>query len=145
MRHGSGTERFGMPKVIPPVVGPDDLFFWEGVKEGKLLLRKCATCLRLQHPPSPMCPSCGSLRWTTEQATGRGTVLSWVLSHHPSQPDENTRIVVLVELDEGVRLVSNLQGIDPENVKNDMAVEVRYDQFEATDGTNVILPQFRPA
>ena len=66
---------------------------------------------------------------------------SWVLSHHPTQPDASPRIVVLVELEEGVRLVSNLGGIDWPDVVNDMAVAVSFETFEG----NVTLPQFRPA
>ena len=136
--------RIRMPKVVPPVVGHDDQFFWDGVKEGKLLLRKCAQCGRLQQPPSPMCPNCGSLEWDTEESSGRGTVHSWILSHHPTQPDEAPRIVALIELDEGVRLVSNLQDIDSADVKNDMAVQVTFRELESYDGT-VTLPQFVPA
>ena len=134
-----------MPKVVPPVVGHDDAFFWDGVNEGRLLIRKCAKCSRLQHPPSPMCPNCGSLEWDVQESSGRGTVHSWILSHHPTQPDEAPRIVALVELDEGVRLVSNLAGVDAGDVKNDMVVQVSFDEVEAFDGSTVTLPQFRPA
>ena len=134
-----------MPKVVPPVVGHDDQFFWDGVKEGKLFIRKCAKCSRLQHPPSPMCPNCGSLEWTVQQASGRGTVHSWILSHHPTQPDEAPRIVALIELEEGVRLVSNLQGIEPGDVKNDMNVVVTFADLETFDGGKIAMPQFRPA
>ena len=134
-----------MPKVVPPFPGHDDAFFWDGVKEGKLLIRKCEKCSRLQHPPSPMCPNCGSLEWDVQESSGRGTVHSWILSHHPTQPDEAPRIVALVELDEGVRLVSNLAGVDAGDVKNDMVVQVSFDEVEAFDGSTVTLPQFRPA
>src|SRR4051794_38587921 len=115
-----------MPHVVPPNVGHDDEFFWNGVKEDRLLLRKCAKCSRLQHPPSPMCPNCGSLEWDVQEATGKGTVHSWILSHHPTQPDDAPRIVALVQLEEGVRLVSNLQEVDAADVKNDMSVEVMF-------------------
>jgi hypothetical protein len=67
-------------------------------------------------------------------------VLSWIVSHHPTEPDEAPRIVVLVELEEGVRLVSNLRGINPSDVKNDMPVEI-----ELLDVDGVMLPQVRPA
>ena len=129
-----------MPHVIPPTVTRDDEFFWQGVEEGRLLLDRCARCSHLQHPPSPMCPVCGSLEWTVQEACGRGTVHSWIVSRHPSDPDELPRIVALVELEEGVRLVSNLHDVDSAQVANDMAVEV---VFKEVDG--VTLPQFRPA
>ncbi len=87
-----------------------------------------------------MCPQCGSLEWTVVPLSGRGTVHSWIVSHHPSEPDDAAKVVALIELDEGIRLVSNLQGIDPADVENDSAVEV---VFAEVDG--VLLPQFRPA
>jgi hypothetical protein len=87
-----------------------------------------------------MCPRCGSLEWDDQELAGRGRVHSWIASHHPTEPDDAARIVALIELDEGVRLVSNLQDIDSEDVENDMAVEV---VFMDVDG--VRLPQFRPA
>jgi len=129
-----------MPHAVSPTVDHDDEFFWNGVKEGRLLVRKCASCQRLQHPPSPMCPECGSLEWDVEELSGRGSLHSWILSQHPSEPDDMARIVALVELDEGVRLVSNLQGVDVAAVENGMLLDV---VFAEVDG--VALPQFRPA
>ena len=117
-----------------------DAYFWDGVRDRTLLLRKCAGCGELQHPPTPMCGNCHSLEWETQKATGRGTVYSWIVSRHPSQPDENPRIVALVELDEGVRLVSNLVGIDADDVRNDMAVEVTFVEYD----NDQVLPHFTP-
>ena len=86
-----------------------------------------------------MCPHCGSLEWATVAASGRGTVHSWIVSHHPSDPDDAARIVALIDLEEGVRLVSNLTDANSADVANDMAVEV---VFRDVDG--VRLPQFVP-
>src|SRR3954452_1335329 len=118
-----------MPAVIPPVVGHDDQFFWDGVAEGKLRLQSCADCGQVRQPPSPMCPKCRSLKWETADMSGRGTVYSWIVSRHPTQPDAVPRIVALVELDEGVRLVSNLTDVEEADVRNDMAVEVCFREF----------------
>lgn len=128
-----------MPRVIPPRPGHDDRFFWDGVVRSKLFVHACADCGRRQHPPSPMCPACGSVRWHEEELSGRGTVYSWIVSHHPTEPDDTPRIVVLVQLDEEVRMVSNLQGTEPHEVHNDLVVEA---VFVDVDG--VQLPQFRP-
>lgn len=129
-----------MPKIIPPLVGHDDQFFWDGVADGVLLVRSCAECGRQQHPPSPMCPACGSVSWSTQELSGRGTVMSWIVSRHPTEPDEDPRIVVLIQLDEGPRLVSKLQGVDEDAVINDLRVEVRF-----VEVGGVRLPQFVPA
>jgi hypothetical protein len=87
-----------------------------------------------------MCPWCGALEWDVQELSGRGTLHSWIVSRHPSEPDDMARIVALVELDEGVRLVSNLVGIDVEEVQNGMPLEVLFAQVDG-----VALPQFRPA
>jgi uncharacterized OB-fold protein len=129
-----------MPKVRPPNVNQDDKMFWDGVEQGRLIISRCATCARLQQPPSPMCPNCGSLEWQAHEASGKGAVHSWIVSHHPTDPDDKPRIVALIELEEGVRLVSNLTGIEARDVVNEMAVEV---VFAEIDG--VKLPQFQPA
>lgn len=129
-----------MQHVVPPSPSRDEEFFWRGVAEDKLLIACCANCSKLQHPPSPMCPVCGSTEWDTVESSGRGTVHSWIVSHHPARPDDAPRIVALVDLEEGTRLVTNLVDIDPPAVSNDMAVVVT---FREVDG--VKLPQFTPA
>ncbi len=128
-----------MPRIVPPLPTRDEEFFWQGVTEDKLLIARCASCSKLQHPPSPMCPVCGSTEWDTVEASGRATVHSWIVSHHPTRPDDDLRIVALVDLDEGTRLVTNLVDVDPSTVRNDMAVTVT---FRELDG--IKLPQFRP-
>ena len=129
-----------MPGVIPPAVDKDDAYFWQGVSEERLLLQQCSSCQTLRHPPIPMCGRCHSLQWHTHPAAGRGVVHSWILSHHPTQPDAEPRVVVLVELDEGLRFVSNLCDVAIDDVRNEMRVEVC---FRELDG--VLLPQFRPS
>jgi 3-oxo-4,17-pregnadiene-20-carboxyl-CoA hydratase alpha subunit len=128
------------PRVIPPVPDRDDQYFWTGVEEGMLLARRCARCSFLQHPPSPMCPKCGSTDWLIQELSGRGVVYSWIVSRHPSEPERSPRIVALVELEEGPRLVSNLQDVAAAQVVTGMPVELA---FAEIDG--VRLPQFRPA
>lgn len=110
------------------------------VEAQRLALPQCGNCARLHYPPSPMCPHCGSVEWVLHPSSGRGTVLSWIVSHHPTEPDAAPRIVVLVELEEGVRLVSNLRGINPSEVTNDMPVDIELLEFDG-----VLLPQVRPA
>jgi uncharacterized OB-fold protein len=125
--------------VIPPRPDHDDRFFWDAVAHHRLVVRRCASCARSQQPPSPMCPACGSVDWTVEEVSGQGEVYSWIVSRHPNQPDEDARIVAVIELAEGVRLVSNLRDIEPVDVRNGMQVEV---VFAEVGG--VVLPQFRP-
>jgi uncharacterized OB-fold protein len=126
---------------LAPTVTRDTQFFWDGVKDHKLLIQRCAGCRALRHPPRPMCPRCNSLSWGTVESSGRGVVYSFAMPHHPPLPwFEQPYIVVLVELEEGIRLVSNLCGIAPDDVTIGMPVEAFYEHFD--DG--LVLPQFRP-
>jgi uncharacterized OB-fold protein len=58
-----------------------------------------------------MCPRCGSVDWQLADLAGTGSVYSWIVSRHPTQPDSEARIVALIEFDEGIRMVSNLRDI----------------------------------
>lgn len=129
-----------MPPVIPPVPDRTDEFFWNGVGQRRLLVQRCVGCGTLRLPPVPMCGMCQSLDWNTAEMSGRGSVYSWVLSHHPSEPDAQPRIVVLVQLEEGPRVVSNLVGAAAASVRNEMPVTLL---FREIDG--VLLPLFEPA
>jgi hypothetical protein len=115
----------------------DETFFWEGVDQGKLLVQKCRDCGTLRHPPLPMCAQCQSLHWDAMALSGKGKIYAWVISKHPSQPDAAARTVVLVDLEEGVRIVSNLE--QSTGIEIGMPVEV---VFREIDG--VRFPQFRP-
>ena len=81
-------------------------------------------------------------RWSGTRRSPRDTghVYTWIVSHHPTKPDAEPRIVVLVDLDDGIRFVANLLGIDAGDVRNGMEVAL---SIEPVDG--VVLPQFRPA
>jgi uncharacterized OB-fold protein len=133
-----------MPPVLPPVPSAADQWFWDGVNDGKLLIQRCSKCGTLRHPPAPMCGVCHSLEWAPETVSGRGTLYTWIVSHHPTEPDDSPRVVALVQLEEGVRFVANLTGVDPEHVQNDMPVELGFEQFDS-GGEHFTLPQFRPA
>jgi uncharacterized OB-fold protein/acyl dehydratase len=149
-----GTQRWSILKYKPrepkpeapprprPAINRDNAFFWDGVNEGKLLIQRCTKCSRLRHPPGPACPNCGSLDWDTVQSTGRGTVHSWVVPHYPPAPMfGEDYIVVLVDLEEGVRFVSNLVDVDPAAVDIGMPVELTFVQTDP----ELTLPMFRRA
>jgi len=125
-----------------PAVSDDTRFFWEGAGRGELLIQRCAACGELRHPPRPMCPRCRSLDWVSVRASGRGTVHSYVVPHHPRLPAFPDRYVVaLVDLEEGTRLVTNLVGIAPDDVRIGMAVELECTKVD----DELVLPLFRPA
>lgn len=114
----------------------DQDFFWQAIDRGELVAQKCVCCGALRHPPSPRCAACGSDEWAQERLSGRGRIYSWLLCRHPTLPDSESRLVVLIELQEGLRLISNL--LDAENARIGAVVAL---EFGEIDGQR--LPLFR--
>ncbi len=100
-----------------PAITPDNAFFWEGINNRKLLIQRCDGCGTLRHPPGPMCPKCRSLRWSQVQAGGRGIIYSFVVMHQPQLPGLDYPLpILLVELEEGPRIVANILAAKPADV-----------------------------
>ena len=131
------------PPLRPrPAVTPDLAFFFDGVRRGELLIQRCAACGTLRHPPRPACARCGSFEWDTVTASGRGTVYSFVVVHHPQVPGFDYPLpIAVVELEEGTRLVADLIDVDPAEVRVGMPVTV---EMVAVDD-ELTLAMFRPA
>jgi uncharacterized protein len=125
-----------------PFVTPDNEYLWEGVAAGELRVQRCDACGTLRHPPRPMCPQCNSLEWTPHALSGNGTVYSYVVYHHPQMEGfETPYVVAVVDLEEGVRYLSNVVGIEPDDVAIGMPVKAVFEEV----GDGVVLPLFRPA
>lgn len=126
-----------------PQPDPDSAPFWEGLAEGRLLLQQCRACARHRFPPAETCPHCRSAEAEWRPAAGTGRVYSWIVVRHPIPAevfaDEVPYVVALIDLDEGVRIVSNLVGIEPEAVRDGMPVRVVF-----RDGGGRVLHAFRP-
>src|SRR5690606_93608 len=141
----SWTPRRGRPR---PVVNRDNAFYWEGVAARELRIQRCSGCGELRHPPGPMCPHCRSTVWDWVVASGRGTVHSHAVHHHPPLPGiELPHTVLLVELEEGVRLVSEAVGMSHRDVRIGMPVELVWKDVQdgAVDEDPLVVPAFRPA
>ena len=84
-----------------------------------------------------MCPACHSPQWDPVEASGRGRVYSYVVAHHPPIPPfEYPNVIVLVELEEGTRIVSNLLGVRPGEVEVGMPVRAVFVELE--EGRNFL-------
>ena len=100
-----------------PCSNQDFDFFYAGLERKVLLVQKCAACARLRNPPGPICGECGSFEWTAQPLSGRGTVYSYMIHHHPPLPSYDTpHPVVLVELEDGVRFLAALKAEDREGL-----------------------------
>lgn len=130
-----------MSRPPKPSVNADSAFFWDGVEKSELRIQRCSACGVLRHPPRPMCASCHSLDWDAIAASGRGTVYSYVVHHHPPVFGFDVPFAIaLVELEEGTRIVGNLVGIEPDRVSIGLPVQI---SFERVDD-EWTLPQWRP-
>lgn len=125
-----------------PTIYPETQFYWDGAGEGKLLLQFCRACNRPYHPPRPFCPSCGSREVEIKQASGRGTLHSYVISHLPAPGYEAPFTIAVVMLEEGVKVMTNIVDCppEPEHLVLDMALEATFEERG-----DVTVPQFRPA
>ena len=162
----AGTHRFRILKYAParraeqpdrrrkpprprPVVNRDNAGFWEGVRQRSLRIQRCTGCGTLRHPWLPGCNACGGLDWDTVEACGDGTVYSYVVMHHPPFPaftasdqaadGAGPYAVALIELAEGVRMISNVVGVPYDKVRIGMPVRL---EFQAYDD-ELVLPAFR--
>ncbi|MGW6441913.1 Zn-ribbon domain-containing OB-fold protein [Lentzea sp. NPDC055074] len=98
-------------QAIRPSVNRDTEYFWEGTRQGELRIQRCGGCGLLRHPPGPMCPECGATTPKYLVSEGYGVIYSYVVHHHPQVPGKQTPFVIaLVELDEGVRMLGELDG-----------------------------------
>jgi uncharacterized OB-fold protein len=147
----AGTHRFRILKYAPartkskaarprPVVNRDNAGFWEGVGRHQLLIQRCGGCGTLRFPWLPGCGACGSPEWDTVEASGDGTVYSYVVMHHPPFPAFDPPYAVgLIELAEGVRFVSNVIGVPYDKVRIGMPVRLRFERYDE----ELVLPVFR--
>ena len=124
-----------------PRLDPENEFFWTSGADGKLRFLRCQACQEYVHPPAPRCPTCLSSELSPEVVSGRATVVAHTLNVHGWIPGSQPYLVAWVAIDEqpDVRLTTNLVGVEPDDVRDGMAVEV---VFEHDD--DVWLPLFRP-
>jgi uncharacterized protein len=124
-----------------PLVTPDTAFFWEGTAVGELRIQRCAKCGALRHPPGPMCPACGQAGdGGYAVAAGTGEVFSYVVHHHPPVPGKRLPMVVaLVQLPEGVRILGEMPGVHPDQVRIGLPVRVTF-----TQAGGMSLPSWSP-
>jgi len=137
MSNGSGWSR--------PIPSPEGLNaeFYAHCARGELRFQRCTECGTWRHLPRYMCARCGSERSTWERSSGRGRVYSWTVTHQAMHPAFASRVpyaVVVVELEEGVRMVGNLQNLAPADLELGLPVEVVLDRLS----DEVALPSFRP-
>ncbi|MDE0348353.1 MAG: Zn-ribbon domain-containing OB-fold protein [Gammaproteobacteria bacterium] len=130
------------PRSLPEPT-PETQHFWDGTREGELRLQRCRDCGCTYFPPRPFCPACASQDVEVFAASGRGSLLSYVINHRPHPSFDGPYAIAVVKLDEGPTLMSNIVDCaqTPEALVLDMPLEVVF----AEQNESITLPLFRPA
>ena len=134
-----------MTEYMKPVPMPDHVTgrFWEAAKQHRLMIQRCRECGEYQFFPQSYCRNCLSEDIDWIEACGKGEVYAYTVVHRPPSltfEEDVPYTVALVELSEGVRLMSNIVEAEPEEVSVGMPVEVVFDDISPT----ISLPKFRP-
>ena len=131
-------------RVMPATDGLNGEFYARAATTARLHLQRCSDCSTWRHPPRFRCARCGSSAWTWEPSSGRGRVFTWTVTHRPIDPafvNELPYAVLVVELDEGPRVVGNLLGLEPAGLTLELPVVVEIEVV----GPGVAFVHFRPA
>lgn len=124
-----------------PVPDAESGPYWQAAHAGELWLRTCEGCRQPFHYPRARCPSCWSPAVSWQTASGRGTIHTYtVVRQNGARPfrDRVPYVVVLVDLDEGPRMLATLENAAPEAVTIGARVRVAF-RHETDD---VVLPVF---
>ena len=129
------------PVPVPDAIGAP---FFDGAREGRLMLQHCTSCDAWSYPVRERCPHCFAAKLTWRRASGRGSLYTFTIMHQVMNPGFASAVpynVAQIDLDEGVRMISNVVCIDNGALRIGMRLEA---VFEAV-GDGVSLPKFRPA
>ena len=134
----SGGVRFDLPSP-----DAETQPFWDGARDGKLLIRRCDACGEAHFYPRPFCPKCWSdqVRW--EEASGRAVLYTWSVVHQndlPPFPERVPYVAAVVDLEEGPRMMTNVVEADVDALQAGMQLEVDFKPIS----DDVTIPVFRP-
>jgi uncharacterized OB-fold protein len=129
-----------VPRVVPELT-PENVHFWTGGRDGRLLILRCGACGRWVHPPAARCPGCDD-ELHPEPVSGNGTIFTYTVDRHAYNPAVPLPYVIaLVELveQEGLRVLTDIVQCDPDTVTVGMPVHVVFEQHD-----EAYVPLFAP-
>lgn len=131
-----------MPTNKPlPIIDADSKYFWEQCQKEILMIPYCLDCNQYHFYPRIFCPNCMSSRIQWKESTGRGKIYSFTIARRAGGPafkDDVPYVVAIIELVEGVRMMSHIINTDIDNIKCDMAVQVIFEKANE----EITLPKF---
>ena len=135
-------------KHPPPDASWETRGWWEGCGRGELVLQRCLSCGAVQHKPRALCAKCLTDSLEHFVASGQGTVHTFTVTHQNTVPpfrDHLPYVLAYVELDEGPRVLTNIVGGNPDEVRIGQRVVADYATSDRDDGEPFAVPRFRPA
>lgn len=131
--------------VTKPVPIPDSISapFFDGARQGRLMLQCCGACGKWSFPVRERCPHCFAAKLEWRQASGRGTLYTFAIMHQVMNSGFAGAVpynIAQIDLEEGVRMTSNVVGIPNNALKIGMKLEAIFEDV----GQDVSLPKFRP-
>ncbi len=120
-----------------PMIDEGNKAFWDACAAGELRVQRCITCGHLRYPISTVCPECLSEDAAWELLSGRGTVVSFCIFRHAYNEAWRDRLpynVALIQLEEGPRMLSNVHGVSPDEIRVGLEVKVA---FEVEQGFSI--------
>lgn len=118
--------------------------YWTAAREGSLVAPRCESCGTLFFYPRMLCPSCMGDKFSWETLSGKAVVHTFTVvrqAAHPGFIDDVPYVLAIVETAEGLRMVTNVVGCDPEDVRIGMPLEVVFDEMTP----EISVPKFRPS
>ena len=108
--------------------------YYDWIARGELRFQRCAACRAWRHLPRPICPACHGTDWSWEASGGRGRVHTWTVTHRSLHPAFTgvPYAQVLVEMDEGPRVLSWVVDVAPDELEFGMPVTVGFLEVEGT-------------
>jgi uncharacterized OB-fold protein len=137
------AEAAAKPFRVLPRLDDSNEFFWTSGEDGRLRFLRCPHDGTFVHPPAPVCPECLRQDLAPEAVSGLATVATYTVNHQPWYPGlDPPYVIAIVEIEEqpSVRLMTNIVGCPPEDVRIGMPVQVRFEQY----ADDVWLPFFEP-
>ncbi|ORV50463.1 hypothetical protein AWC03_22830 [Mycobacterium europaeum] len=131
-----------------PIIDPASAPYWDAAREGRLLIAKCRTCQRVHHYPRPFCPYCWSEDVTPVTASGKGTLYTYSTVYvNDLSPfrDRLPYVAAIVELAEGPKVMTVIEGTPPEQLRTGMAVAATFRPVDHEDPDSPYLTVFTPS
>jgi hypothetical protein len=127
-----------------PQIDEESRPWWEALKRHELYIQKCVECGALRYYPRAQCTHCLSPRTEWVRCSGRGTIWTFTVTHQNQTAgfrDSLPYVMAMIDLAEGLKMMTNIVDCPPEQVKIGMPVEVVYEDVTS----EVTLAKFRPA